>query len=108
MCFGEVGLQHLSQRFGMLLPSVEILECRAQRLDHKLVTRFEVLVKSSNGHASLFHYIGHTNTVEAEFAESPCRDFQNPGVSVSFCFLWHIQKATRVSLGPHPGLLYRT
>jgi len=23
-----------------------------------------VLVKSSNGHASLFHHIGHTNTVE--------------------------------------------
>jgi hypothetical protein len=49
-----------------------------------------VLVKSSNGHASLFHHIGHTNTVEAQFAESPRRDFQNPGVSVSFGFLWHI------------------
>jgi predicted SnoaL-like aldol condensation-catalyzing enzyme len=31
--FCEVVLQHLCQRFGTLLPSVEILECCAQRLD---------------------------------------------------------------------------
>src|SRR5260370_31358121 len=98
--FGEVVLQHLRQRFAMLLPSVEILERRAQRLDHKFVTRFEVLVKSSNGHTSLFHHIGHTNTLEPEIAESPCRDFQDPGVSMSFCFLWHI---TSKSLRLYPA-----
>jgi hypothetical protein len=42
-----------------------------------------VFIKSSNGHASLFHHIGHTNPVEAEFAEPSCRDFQNLGVSVT-------------------------
>src|SRR5580704_19063187 len=86
----------------MRLPSVEILKRRAQRLTHKLVTRFKVFVKSSHRHASLFHDIGHTNAIEAKFAKSLRRDFQNLGVRVTFCFPRHIAQCTAKSPDSYP------
>jgi len=42
----------------MFLPAFEVLKCGGQRLNHQLIARIEMFVKTNESNTGLLHHIG--------------------------------------------------
>src|SRR4029077_11219315 len=86
----------------MFLPAIEVLKCGGQRLNHQLIARIEMLVKTTDSNTGLGHNISHADAFETAFAKPLGRNAYDP--SVCLCLVpFRITHLSSPLLPEHAG-----
>src|SRR5471030_2065296 len=78
MRLAQVVAHRLREVFCTCFPYVEALECNLERLGHKFVARFKMLVETADCHAGFLHDVGNANAVQPKFPKASCGDIDDP------------------------------